>query len=108
MDIINLKCGKSTAQIYTYGATVTSWCNNGQEKLFLSSKGTCFIFLFCISTFWLNFVKKIAGFLGKFCLGKKFFFSKFRLNSSSQEFELHVPQHLYFVILRSIQIFQKI
>merc|ERR1712110_424590 len=39
MEVINLKCGsESSAQIYTYGATVTSWCHKGAEKLFLSTK----------------------------------------------------------------------
>jgi len=37
MEIIEIKHGNSSAQIYSYGATVTSWKQNGIEKLFLSS-----------------------------------------------------------------------
>jgi len=37
MEIIELKHGNSSAQIYAFGATVTSWKQNGKEKLFLSS-----------------------------------------------------------------------
>ena len=39
MKIIELKHGNSSAQVYAYGATVTSWKQNGKEKLFLSSTG---------------------------------------------------------------------
>ena len=39
MEIIELKHGNSSAQVYAYGATVTSWKQNGREKLFLSSTG---------------------------------------------------------------------
>ena len=39
MEIIELKHGNSSAQVYAYGATVTSWKQNGKEKLFLSSTG---------------------------------------------------------------------
>ena len=39
MEIIELKHGNSSAQVYAYGATVTSWKHNGKEKLFLSSTG---------------------------------------------------------------------
>ena len=39
MVIIELKHGNSSAQVYAYGATVTSWKQNGKEKLFLSSTG---------------------------------------------------------------------
>lgn len=37
MEIIHLKNGNSSAEIYTFGATVTSWKHNDKEKLFLSS-----------------------------------------------------------------------
>ena len=39
MEIIELKHGNSSAQVYSFGATVTSWKQNGKEKLFLSSTG---------------------------------------------------------------------
>merc|ERR1711935_1112921 len=38
MEIIKIKSGDSTAEIYAYGATVTSWRVNNREKLFLSTK----------------------------------------------------------------------
>lgn len=40
MEIIKIKSGDSTAEIYAYGATVTSWRVKNDEKLFLSTKGT--------------------------------------------------------------------
>ena len=40
MEIIKIKSGDTSAEIYAYGATVTSWKVNDKEKLFLSSKGT--------------------------------------------------------------------
>ena len=46
MEIIELKHGNSSAQVYAYGATVTSWKQNGREKLFLSSTGNGIFTLF--------------------------------------------------------------
>ena len=36
MGVLKISSGNSSAEIYSYGATVTSWCQNGVEKLFLS------------------------------------------------------------------------
>ncbi|KAJ3074650.1 hypothetical protein HDU98_010646 [Podochytrium sp. JEL0797] len=37
-DKVHITCGNSSADIYFFGATVTSWISNGKEKLFLSNK----------------------------------------------------------------------
>ena len=51
MEIIELKHGNSSAQVYAYGATVTSWKQNGREKLFLSSTGNGFLTLFHMASY---------------------------------------------------------
>ena len=50
MEIIKIKSGDSTAEIYAYGATVTSWRVNNREKLFLSTKGKTYSII-CCATF---------------------------------------------------------
>lgn len=37
-DIVELKKGTDTVKIHLHGATVISWCVEGKELLFLSSK----------------------------------------------------------------------
>lgn len=37
-NIVELRCGNDSAKIHLFGATVTSWNVDGDEKLFMSSK----------------------------------------------------------------------
>ena len=48
-DIVVLSNGTDVAKIHLHGATVISWCVNGKELLFLSSKA------------WLDGSKPIRG-----------------------------------------------
>ena len=50
MEIIKIKSGDSTAEIYAYGATVTSWRVKNREKLFLSTKGKTYSII-CYAAF---------------------------------------------------------
>lgn len=37
-DVVELKNGTDSVKIHLHGATVISWCSQGKELLFLSSK----------------------------------------------------------------------
>ena len=38
LDIIELRNDSDSVKIHLHGATIISWCRNGKELLFLSSK----------------------------------------------------------------------